>query len=147
MAIKDTVRDHKVTAMKTKDAFRNQTLTAILAAAKQYEVDSRAPVTDDVMISLLNKMVKQRLDSIDQFSKASRSDLVDVEQREIAIIREFLPAAATQEQIAKVVEESLAKVGSRSPKDMGQIMALVKTELNGRADMTAVSKLVKSKLI
>lgn len=136
-----------INALKAKDAFRTQTLSSVKAAVKQFEVDNRGKeVTEDVVITILNKMVKQRQESIVAFDAAGRTDLSEKETSELNIIKEFLPAQASDAEIALVVENAMSVVGSTSMKDMGKIMALVKAELNGKADMAKISQSIKSKL-
>jgi uncharacterized protein YqeY len=136
-----------VAAMKAKDSFRTQTLRLVTAAVKQYQIDNRDKVFDDAtLIMILNRMVKQRQESISQYTSANRMDLVATEERELAIIKEFLPQQASQEEIEKIVTNAVHQSGATTIKDMGKVMALVKVELNGKADMGQVSALIKSKL-
>jgi len=146
MITKQDITTAKVTAMKAKDSFRSNTIGSILAAIKQVEVDTRTVVEGDGVIAVLNRMVKQRLDSISQFTAAGRQDLAEVEQKELDIIKEFLPAQATAEEIEAVVSKAIASIENATVKEMGKVMALVKAELNGKADMGKVSQLIKSKL-
>lgn len=146
MTNKTDISAAKISAMKAKDSFRSQTLGSILAAIKQHEVDKRQDVDSDILINILNRMVKQRQESITQFTAANRIDLVDVEEKELALIKEFLPEEASQEKIDEVIALAIANVGSSTLKDMGKIMAIVKGELNGQADMSKVSQQIKSKL-
>lgn len=152
MTSKTELTAAKVAAMKAKESFRSATLGSILAAVKQHEVDTRTDVNDTIIVTILNRMVKQRLDSISQFTNAKRFDLVEVEQKELDIIKEFLPAQATDAEISKVIQNAIDTVQGHvygadlTVKDIGKVMAIVKVELNGKADMTVVSQLVKAKL-
>jgi uncharacterized protein YqeY len=146
MSLKQEITAQRITALKAKDSYRSQTISLILAAVKQVEVDTRVELDDNGVLTVLNKMVKQRLDSISQFNAAGRTDLSDVEEAEVKLIKEFLPEQASEEVVNAVVAKAIETVGSTSVKDMGKIVALVKLELTGRADMGKVSQLIKSKL-
>lgn len=147
MTLKQTITTERVNALKAKDSFRSQTISLILSAIKQVEVDTRKDVDDNGVLSIINKMVKQRLDSIGMFNVAGRTDLTEKEEAELKVIKEFLPEQASEETINAVIAKAMEKVGSSSVKDMGKIMALVKVELNGKADMAKVSGIIKSKLV
>lgn len=146
MSLKQTITTERVTALKAKNSDRSQTLSLVLAAIKQQEVDTRTEVDDPSIITIIQKMIKQRLDSIEQFIAAKRTDLSDKEEAELKIIKEFLPEQASEEAILVSVTKAFETVGSATLKDMGKIMALVKAELAGKADMGKVSQLIKSKL-
>ncbi len=133
-------------AMKNGEKTRLATLRSISAAAKQKEVDERIEVDDEAMLLILDKLLKQRRESIAQYEKAGRTDLADVEIAEAAIIQEYLPEALSDEDIAGIVEKAIADSGAASIKDMGKVMGLVKPQMQGRADMGKVSGLIKSKL-
>lgn len=133
-------------AMKNGEKTRLATLRSISAAAKQKEVDERIEVDDEAMLLILDKLLKQRRESIAQYEKAGRTDLADVEIAEAAIIQEYLPEALSDEEIAGIVEKAIADSGAASIKDMGKVMGLVKPQMQGRADMGKVSGLIKSKL-
>lgn len=133
-------------AMKNGEKTRLATLRSISAAAKQKEVDERIEVDDEAMLLILDKLLKQRRESIAQYEKAGRTDLADVETAEAAIIQEYLPEALSDEDIAGIVEKAIADSGAASIKDMGKVMGLVKPQMQGRADMGKVSGLIKSKL-
>lgn len=139
---KTTISQAKIAAMKAKDSFRSNTLSAVLAAIKQHEVDNRVEVDDTTLINILNRLVKQRQESITQYTNANRQDLADVEIKELDIIKEFLPAAASDEEIAAVIDEAITAHG----KNIGPVMKQVKEKLNGKADMAKVSQSVKAKL-
>ncbi len=133
-------------AMKNGDKTRLVTLRGISAAAKQKEVDERVEVDDEAMLVILDKLLKQRRESIAQYQQAGRTDLADVEIAEAAIIQEYLPEALSDDDIAGIVDKAIADSGAASIKDMGKVMGLVKPQMQGRADMGKVSGLIKSKL-
>jgi len=134
------------TAMKAGDKSRLGTLRLISAAIKQKEVDERIEVDESQTMAILDKLMKQRRESIAQYEKADRNDLVAVEQAEAAIIQEYLPEALDDSEIEKIVGDAINQTGAASVKDMGKVMGIVKPALQGRADMGAVSKLIKEKL-
>lgn len=146
MTLKQTITTERVNALKAKNSFRSQTISLILSSIKQIEVDTRKDVDDNGVLTVLNKMVKQRLDSISMFNAAGRTDLSDTEEAELKVIKEFLPEQASEEVINTVIAKAMESVGSTSVKDMGKIMALVKAELNGKADMGKVGQIIKGKL-
>jgi len=133
-------------SMKSGDKHRLGVVRLILAAVKQIEVDERIELDDTRMLSVLDKMMKQRRESISQYSKAGRDDLVAVEEAEIVIIQEYLPAALSESEINNLVEQSIASTGAASIRDMGKVMGVLKPQLQGRADMGKVSQLIKSRL-
>ncbi len=132
--------------MKSGDKQRLGVVRLILAAVKQIEVDERIELDDTRLLSVLGKMAKQRRESISHYSNASRDDLVAIEQAEIVIIQEYLPAALSEAEINDLVEQSIASTGAASIKDMGKLMGVLKPQLQGRADMGKVSQLIKSRL-
>ncbi len=140
--IKNSVKE----AMRSKNKERLSTLRLIQAEFKRIEVDERIELDDARILVVLDKMCKQRRDSISQFKDAGRDDLAEQEQKEVAVITEFLPAALSEDEIDTIVTEAIAESGAASPQDMGKVMALVKPKVQGRGDMGLVSKLVKSKL-
>ena len=133
-------------AMRQKDKERLATLRLILASFKQKEVDERIELKDEHSIAILNKMAKQHHDSIEQFSKANRDDLVKKEQLELDIIESYLPKKLPSEKVDLLIEETISETGASSTKDMGKVMGLLKNKLQGRADMSEVSKLIREKL-
>ena len=133
-------------AMRQKDKERLAALRLILASFKQKEVDERIELKDEHSIAILNKMAKQHHDSIEQFSKANRDDLVKKEQLELDIIESYLPKKLPSEKIDLLIEETISETGANSQKDMGKVMGLLKNKLQGRADMSEVSKLIREKL-
>ncbi len=143
---KDQILADIKTAMKAGDKSRLSTLRLISAAIKQKEVDERIDVDEAQTMAILDKLMKQRRESIAQYEKAGRDDLVAVEQAESAIIQTYLPEALDQSEIDKIVGDAIAATGAASVKDMGKVMGIVKPALQGRADMGAVSKLIKERL-
>ena len=133
-------------AMKNGDKERLATIRLILAAVKQIEVDTREEVDDQNMLVILDKMAKQRRESINQFEQAGRQDLVTKETQELGIITEFLPQALTDEEISELIEQAMQESAASSMKDMGKVMGILKPKIQGRADMGQVSQLIKSKL-
>jgi uncharacterized protein YqeY len=132
--------------MKSGDKHRLGVIRLILAAIKQIEVDERIELDDTRILAVLDKMVKQRRESIAQYGKAKRDDLVAVEEAEIVIIQEYLPEALSEQEINDLVEQSIASTGAASMKDMGKLMGVLKPQLQGRADMGKVSQMIKSRL-
>jgi uncharacterized protein len=133
-------------AMRAKEPARLSAIRLILAAVKQKEVDERVEVDDPALVAILEKMIKQRRESIAQFEKAARTDLADAEKFELAILTGYLPQQLTDAQIGEEAARAIAEAGASGIKDMGKVMALLKPRLAGRADMGKVSGLVKSRL-
>ncbi len=144
--LKAQLIDDMKTAMKGGDKARLSVIRLINAAIKQREVDERIELSDEQVLAVLDKMVKQRRDSIKQYTDAGRTDLADVEQAEVEIIQGYLPAALSDDEIAAIIEQAIADTGAASMADMGKVMGKVKPQVQGRADMGAVSGLVKAKL-
>jgi uncharacterized protein YqeY len=144
--LKITIQECVKAAMRAKEKDRLATLRQITAAIKQVEIDERIDVDDDGIITILTKMCKQRRDSLSQFEKAGRTDLAEIEVAELAIIDEFMPTAMTDDEIAAAIAETIASTGATSPKEMGAVMNKLRPQLQGRADMGAVSGLVKAAL-
>jgi uncharacterized protein YqeY len=144
--IKTRIGDNVKAAMRGKDKPRLAALRLIQASFKQKEVDERINLDDAQCIAILDKMAKQHRDSIDQFTKASRDDLVEQEQYELDIIEEFLPAQLSDDEINNMILAAIADTGAESIKDMGKIMGKLKGELQGRADMGKVGDIIKSRL-
>jgi len=134
------------TAMRAKDSARLSTVRLLLAAMKQREVDERIELTDPDVVAILEKMIKQRRESIAQFEKAARQDLADKEKSEIEVLSAYLPQKMSDADVAAAIAAAVSESGASGIKDMGKVMALLKPRLAGRADMGAVSALVKSKL-
>jgi len=144
--LKTQLTDDMKAAMKGGDKSRLAVIRLINAAIKQREVDERIELNDEQVLAVLDKMVKQRRDSIKQYTDAGRTDLADVEQAEVEIIQGYLPAALSDEEIAAIIEQAISETGASSMADMGKVMGKVKPQVQGRADMGAVSGLVKAKL-
>jgi uncharacterized protein YqeY len=134
------------TAMRAKDSARLSTVRLLLAAMKQKEVDERVALSDADVVAILEKMIKQRRESIAQFEKAARQDLADKEKAEIEVLSAYLPQKMSDAELAQAVAAAVSEAGASGIKDMGKVMALLKPRLAGRADMGAVSALVKNKL-
>ena len=132
-------------SMKGGDKARLLVIRTMLAAIKQIEVDERIELDDDRIIAVLDKMTKQRRESIEQFSKGSRDDLIAIEEFELQIIKEYLPEALSETEINELVEHSIKTSGASTIKDMGKVMGILKPQLQGRADMSKVSQLIKSR--
>jgi uncharacterized protein len=145
-----SLKEHIITemkaAMKSGDKVRLSTIRLITAALKQKEVDERIELTDADVISILDKLAKQRRESIKQFQEANRVDLSDKEQVELGIVQSFLPKQLSESEINEIVIAAVASTGASEIKAMGQVMAVIKPQLVGKADMSLVSKLVKDKL-
>jgi uncharacterized protein YqeY len=133
-------------AMRAKDAARLSAIRLLLAAIKQREVDERIELDDAAVLGVIDKMIKQRRESITQFEKASRTDLADAEKAEIKVLSAYLPAQMADAELAQAVSAAIAESGASGVKDMGKVMALLKPRLAGKADMGKVSALVKTKL-
>jgi uncharacterized protein YqeY len=142
----DRIKDEMKTAMKGGDKFKLGVIRLILAAFKQVEVDERITLDNDRAIQVLDKMLKQRRESIKQYSDAGRSDLAEAEEAEVRIIQEFLPAALSDAEVDAMVQEAIAEAGAVSVKDMGKVMGILKPKMQGRADMSVVSQKIKAGL-
>ena len=140
------VLDDIKTAMKARDKPRLATLRLMSAAIKQKEVDERIELDEAATLAIFDKLMKQRRESITQFQTAGRDDLVEKEQAEAAIIQDYLPAALGDDEIAAVIDAAINETGAESVKDMGKVMGLVKPKLQGRADMSSVSKTIRDRL-
>ena len=144
--LKDRIQSDVKDAMRAKAKERLGTLRLVTAAIKQKEVDERVEMDDDQVLQVLTKMVKQRRDSITQYTDAGRDDLAAQEQAELAIIGEYMPAALSEEELKELVSKALAETGAQSIKDMGKVMGVLRPAVQGRADMDAVSAQVKQAL-
>lgn len=140
------ILDDIKTAMKAGDKLRLGTLRLIAAAIKQKEVDDRVDLSEQDTIAVLDKMLKQRRESITQYDKAGRDDLKQVEEQEVVIIQDYMPAAMEPSEIEALIRNTIEKTGASSVKDMGKVMAQIKPVLQGRADMSSVSATIKSLL-
>ena len=146
MTLKSQLTDDMKTAMKAGDKPRLGVIRLINAAIKQKEVDERIEVDDAQVLAVLEKMVKQRRDSITQFDAANRQDLADIERAELVVIEAYLPAQLDEAAIQAAIDAAVAETGATGPADMGKLMGVLKPRLAGQADMGAVSKLVKQRL-
>lgn len=144
--LKAQINEAMKAAMRAKEKERLGTIRLVLAEIKKVEVDERIDPDDVRVTSILDKMVKQRRDSIKQFTDAGRDELAAKEQTEIEVIQEFLPQPLSEEEIASLIEEAIASTGAASMQDMGKIMGLLKPQMAGRADMGKVSGLIKQRL-
>ena len=146
MALRDKLNEDIKTAMKAREQDKLAALRLMLAAVKQREVDERITLDDAGVIAVVEKMIKQRKDSIAQYEKAARQDLADKEKFEIGVIESYLPQQLSQGEIDAIVAEAIQATGAKSAADMGKVMGVVKPKLAGRADMGKVSGLVKARL-
>ena len=146
MELKNKVTEDMTAAMRAKDTARLGTVRLLLAAMKQKEVDERVVLTDADILAIIDKMVKQRRESIAQFEKAGRKDLADGEKAEIVVLLAYLPQQLSDAEVAKAIEAAIAETGAASAKEMGKVMGLLKSRLAGRTDIGKVSGLVKAKL-
>jgi uncharacterized protein YqeY len=146
MPLRDQVNEDMKAAMKAREAEKLAAIRLLLAALKQREVDERITLDDAAVVAVVEKMIKQRKDSIAQYEKAARQDLADKEKYEISVIEKYLPQQLSQAEIDAVIAEAIASTGAKGAADMGKVMGVVKPRLAGRADMGKVSGLVKAKL-
>lgn len=142
----DRIKDDMKAAMKGGNKARLGVIRLILAAIKQVEVDERITLDNERVIQVLDKMLKQRRESIRQYAEAGRDDLVAIEEAEIPVIQDFLPQALTEAEIDSMVKDAVAESGAASVKDMGKVMALLRAKMQGRADMSVVSNKIKAAL-
>jgi len=143
MSLKEQITEDMKAAMRAKDSGRLATIRLLTAAIKQKEVDERIDVSDEQVLAIIEKMNKQRKDSISQFEAGGRQDLADIEKAELAILSTYLPAALSAAEVQAEVAAAVTAVGAAGPQDMGKVMGVLKSKLAGRADMTAVSAMVK----
>ena len=146
MSLKTQIADDMKAAMRAKDAPRLGAIRLLLAAMKQKEVDERVELTDTDVISIIEKMIKQRRDSITQYEAGNRKDLADAEKFEITVLQAYMPQALSEAEVAAAIAEAVQASGAKAMSDMGKVMAVLKPRLAGRADMGKVSALVKAKL-
>jgi uncharacterized protein len=146
MSLKERITEDMKAAMRAKDAERLGTIRLLTAAMKQKEVDERVELDDTAVIGILDKMLKQRKDSIEAFEKAGRQDLTDKEKAEVVVLQAYLPARLSAEEINAQVKAIVAELGAKGPGDMGKVMGAVKAKLAGKADMGLVSAAVKAAL-
>lgn len=146
MSLKDTITEDMKAAMRAKEADKLGTIRMLLAAIKQKEVDERVVLDDAAVLAIIDKSIKQRKDSINQFQQAGRDDLVAKETLELGFLQAYMPAQLSAEEIAAAVAAAIAQTGAKGPQDMGKLMGVLKPQLAGKADMTAVSAQVKAAL-
>ena len=146
MSLKAQITEDMKTAMRAKDSARLGTIRLLQAAMKQKEVDERVELDDAAVIAIVDKLIKQRKDSITAFETASRQDLADVEKAEIEVLKVYLPQRMSEAEITAAVQAIVAEVGAAGPGDMGKVMGAVKSQLAGKADMGLVSAAVKAAL-
>jgi uncharacterized protein YqeY len=147
MPLRERINDEIKTAMKAREQQKLDALRLLLSEVKRKEVDERITLDDAGVITVVEKMIKQRKDSIMQFEKAARTDLADKEKFELAILEGYLPQQLSAAEVDAIIAEAVAATGAKSPADMGKVMGIVKPKLAGRADMGKVSGLVKAKLV
>ena len=143
MTLKEQITEDMKSAMRAKEAERLGTIRLLLAAIKQREVDERITVDDAGIIAIIEKLIKQRKDSIEQFQKAGRTDLVDQESKELAILQAYMPAQLSAVEVQSAIQKVIADLGASGPQDMGKVIGALKAQLAGKADMGMVSGLVK----
>ena len=146
MSLKEKLQEDLKSSMKNKDTIRKSVVTLIRAAIKQHEVDNRVELADDAIIDIISKQLKQRKDSLAEFEKANRDDLVEETKSEIQVLEGYLPQQLSEEELEKIVIETIAEVGATSMKDMGKIMATIKPKTAGRADGRKINELGKKNL-
>ncbi len=146
MSLKDQITEDMKTAMRAKDSERLGTIRLLLAALKQKEVDERVVLDDAAVVAIVDKLIKQRKDSIEAFQKAERKDLADKEAAELVVLQAYLPARLSADEVTAAVKAIVAELGATGPGDMGKVMGAVKAKLAGKADMGQVSAAVKAAL-
>ena len=146
MSIKQTISEDMKSFMRAKDTARLGAVRLLQASIKQKEIDDRVELTDDQVLSVIQKMLKQRKDSIEAYQKADRQDLIDQEQLEIDVLSKYMPEPLTDEEVSKIIDEVISEVNATDMKDMGKVVGVLKSKISGRADMGQVSKIVREKL-
>ncbi|TAK75740.1 MAG: GatB/YqeY domain-containing protein [Gammaproteobacteria bacterium] len=146
MSIKEKILEDMKTAMRAQEKERLATIRLIMAALKQREIDERIVLTDEQILAVLNKMIKQRRDSITQYEAGHRADLAQKEAEEIRVIQQYLPAQLGEAEVDQIITAAIQESGAASAKDMGKVMGLVKAKVQGKADMMIVSAKVKERL-
>ena len=146
MSLKDQITEDMKSAMRAKDSERLGTIRLLLAAMKQKEVDERITLDDAAVVAIVDKLIKQRKDSITAFEGANRQDLADKEKAEIAVLQAYLPARMSEAEVLQAVQSIVTELGAKGPGDMGKVMGVVKTRLAGKAEMGQVSAAVKAAL-
>jgi uncharacterized protein YqeY len=147
MSLKDQITEDMKTAMRARDSARLGAIRLLLAAAKQKEVDERVVLDDIAMVAIVDKLIKQRKDSITAFTQANRMDLADKEAAEVTVLQAYLPQRLNADEVTAAVQAIVTQLGASGPGDMGKVMAAVKAQLAGKADMGEVSKAVKTALV
>lgn len=145
-SLKNTLTEAMKDAMRAKEKFRLGVIRMVLAEIKRVEVDERIDVDDARCLAIIDKMSKQRRDAANQFVDGGRQDLADTELAEVEILKEFLPAQLTEDEILSLIDQAIADTGASGPQGMGQVMGQLKPKVQGRADMQVISKLVKGRL-
>ena len=146
MPLKIQITDDMKSAMRSKDSSRLGTIRLLLAAIKQKEVDERIELIDSDIVSIIDKMLKQRRDSIEAFNKANRKDLVEKEEFELKVLQDYMPQQLTEQEVEKEIIDAIESTGANSMKDMGTIMNILKPKLAGKTNMADVSQKIKIKL-
>ena len=146
MSLKDQITEDMKTAMRAKDSERLGTIRLLLSAMKQKEVDERVVLDDAMVVAIVDKLIKQRKDSIDAFKKAERADLAEKEEAEMTVLQTYLPQRMSADEVLAEVKAIVAELGASGPGDMGKVMGVVKTKLAGKAEMGSVSAAVKAAL-
>jgi len=146
VSLKHQITDDMKSAMRSKDSERLGAVRLLLSAIKQKEVDGRVELIDEDIVSIIEKMLKQRRDSIDAFNKAERKDLVQKEELEIKVLQDYMPQQLSEDEVEKVIFDAIESSGAQSMKDMGAVMGILKSKLAGKANMADVSKKIKIKL-
>jgi len=146
MTLKEQITEDMKSAMRAKEAERLGTIRLLLAAIKQREVDERITVDDAGIIAIIEKLIKQRKDSIEQFQRAGRTDLVDQESKELGILQAYMPAQLSEAEVQAAIQKTISSLGAAGPQDMGKVIGALKAQLAGKADMGMVSGLVKAAL-
>lgn len=146
MSLRDQINDDLKAAMRSGDTVRRDTIRLLTAALKQREVDERKTLADADVLAVIEKMIKQRRDSISQFEQGGRQDLADKEKQELTLLQTYMPQAMGEDELAAAIAAAVSETGAAGPADMGKVMAVLKPKLAGRADMGKVSAAVKARL-
>lgn len=146
MSLKDTIIEDTKTAMRNKDASTLGTLRLLQAAIKQKEIDDRITLDDAGIVTVLQKMLKQRQDSIEAFRQANRQDLLDKEEMEVKVLNQYMPQQLSNDEITEIIEAAITNTSASGMQDMGKVMGIVKEKIAGRANMAEVSQIIKSRL-
>jgi uncharacterized protein len=146
MTLRDKINDDMKAAMKAREADKLGAIRLLTSALKQKEVDERVEITDDIVLAIIEKMLKQRKDSIEQYTAGNRMDLVAIEQFEVGVLQAYMPAQLSEDEVKAILTATIAEVGATSGKDMGKVIAALRPKVAGRADMGKLSGLVKAAL-